>query len=389
MKIAVLSRNFSASAGGAERYALALVEGLAARHEVHVFSQFRDHEDPRVNYRAVPRFLVRPRWINQFFFAAYTWWATRRGFDVVHSHENTWHGSIQTVHVLPVWFNYFSGGRDPGRAAFLPKAVRTFLRWVQVCTSPRLLTYLGLEHLRFRPQSGRVLVCVSQTLRQVMAKTFPAGKGSLRVIAPGLSAVAGRCSPRERTDARTKLELPTEGNCLLFVGKQFRKKGLPAVLEAMQDLADNICLLAIVADELVGEALELVHRHQLGARVRVLGALSMMELAYRAADCLVHPTLEDTYAMVVLEAMSHGVPVIVSAAEFCGISAELNDGENALILNDPRSPSELRLAIDRVFDDVVLGDSLSARGIDFAREREWSEVVVSYEDVFRESVAAR
>jgi hypothetical protein len=32
--------------------------------------------------------------------------------------------------------------------------------------------------------------------------------------------------------------------------------------------------------------------------------------------------------MVVLEAMSHGIPVIVSAAEFCGISAELNDVEN-------------------------------------------------------------
>jgi UDP-glucose:(heptosyl)LPS alpha-1,3-glucosyltransferase len=183
--------------------------------------------------------------------------------------------------------------------------------------------------------------------------------------------------------------LPIEGRCLLFVGKQFRKKGLPAVLVALQDLADDICLLAIVAEELVGEALELVHRHQLGARVRILGALSTMELAYCAADCLVHPTLEDTYAMVVLEAMSHGVPVIVSAAEFCGVSAELNDGENALILNDPRSRDELRTAIDRVFDDVGLRDSLSARGIEFARERQWSEVILSYEDVFRESVAAR
>lgn len=389
MKIAVLSRNFSASAGGAERYALALVEGLVARHELHVFSQFRDHEDPRVNYRAVPRFLVRPRWINQLFFAVYTWWATRRGFDVVHSHENTWHGSIQTVHVLPVWFNYFSAHRDQGLGAFLPKAVRSFFRWVQVCMSPRLLTYLGLEHLRFRPQSGRVLVCVSQTLRQVMGKTFPAGASSLRVIPPGLSAVPGLCSRRERTDARTKLDLPTGGRCLLFVGKQFRKKGLPTVLGALQGLDDDICLLAIVAEELVAEALELVHKHQLGARVRVLGALSTMELAYRAADCLVHPTLEDTYAMVVLEAMSHGVPVIVSAAEFCGVSAELNDSENALILNDPRSPGELRTAIDRVFHDVGLSDSLSARGIEFARERQWPEAIISYEDVFRESVAAR
>lgn len=389
VKIAVLSRNFSASAGGAERYAIALVEGLAPRHELHVFSQFRDHDDPRVNYRRVPRFFVRPRWINQLFFAAHTWWATRRGFDIVHSHENTWHGSIQTVHVLPVWFNYFSGHGDPGGKPRLPEAVRTVLRWAQVCTSPRLLTYLGLEHLRFRPQPGRVVVCVSKTLRQAMARTFPSGEGSLRVVAPGLSAIDGRCSNGERTDARVKLGLPPEGRCLLFVGKQFRKKGLPAVLEALHGLADDICLLAIVADELVDDAHEVVRKHQLGARVKVLGALSAMELAYRAADCLVHPTLEDTYAMVALEAMSHGLPVIVSAPEYCGISAELNDGENALILNDPRSPDELRIAIDRVFDEAGLYKALSLNGIHFARERAWSVVVNSYEGVFRESLAAR
>jgi len=367
---------------------MALVNGLAPSHEIHVFSQFREHEDPRVNYRAVPQILVRPRWINQLFFAAYTWWATRRGFDVVHSHENTWHGSIQTVHVLPVWFNYFGGRRDSARGASLPQPVRNVLRWTQVCTSPRLLTYLGLESLRFRPKPGRFVVCVSQNLRQVMAETFPASEGSLRVIAPGLSAVAGRCLPNERADARIKLELPIEGRCLLFVGKQFRKKGLPAVLEALKDICDDVFLLAIVADELVGEALELVGKHQLTARVKVRGALSTMELAYRAADCLVHPTLEDTYAMVVLEAMSHGVPAIVSAAEFCGISAELNDGENALILNDPKSGNELRIAIDRVFDDVGLSERLSSGGIDFARGRAWSEVVISYESVFRDSVAA-
>ena len=366
---------------------MALVEGLAQSHELHVFSQFRDHDDPRVNYRAVPRFLVRPRWINQLFFAAYTWWATRRGFDVVHSHENTWHGSIQTVHVLPVWFNYFYGRQDSGSDTLLPRAVRNALRWARVCTSPRLLTYLGLESLRFHPQAGRFVVCVSHSLRQVMAETFPAGVGSLRVISPGLSDVAGCCSPKERIDARIKLELPTEGRCLLFVGKQFRKKGLPAVLEALRDLGDDVFVLAIVADELLSEALDLVGKYQLGARVRVRGALSTMALAYRAADCLLHPTLEDTYAMVVLEAMSYGVPVIVSAAEFCGISAELNDGENALILNDPRSPDELRIAIDRVFEEVGLRERLSANGIDFSRGRAWSEVVVSYENVFRESVA--
>ena len=367
---------------------MALVDGLAASHALHVFSQFRDHEDPRVIYSIVPWFLVHPRWINPLFFAAYTWWATRRGFHVVHSHENTWHGSIQTDHVPPVWFDYFSGLRDPRRGALLPRVLCNALLWAQVCTSPRLLAYLGLEYLRFRAQSGRFVVCVSQTLRQVMAETFPAGEGSVRVIAPGLSAFASRCSPTERTEVRVKLELLIEWRCLLFVGKQFRNKGLPAVLEALQEIDDDVFLLAIVAEDLVSEALELIRKHQLGARVRGRGTVSTMELAYCAADGLAHPTLEDTDAMVVLKAMSHGLPVIVSTAEFCGISAELNDGENALILDDPRLKNEFRGAIDRVFNDVGLSECLSTSGIDFARGRAWSEVVISYETFFWDSMAA-
>ena len=101
-KIAVLSRNFSTTGGGAERYAVAVVEQLAQRHEVHVFTQQVGNRIAGVTYHPVALPLRRPRWINQMYFATATWWATRRGFDVVHSHENSWHGQVQTVHVLPV-----------------------------------------------------------------------------------------------------------------------------------------------------------------------------------------------------------------------------------------------------------------------------------------------
>jgi glycosyltransferase involved in cell wall biosynthesis len=378
LKIAVFSRNFSSSAGGAERYAIAVVEGLSKSHEIHVFSQLRDHDFPNVRYRTVPRFLVRPRWINQLYFAAFTWWATRKGFDIVHSHENTWHGQIQTVHVLPVWYNHFAGVRG----------ARRILRWTQAWTSPRLLTYLGLEAGRFRPQPGRRVVCVSQTLLHVMQKVFPDAATSLRVVPPGLSGVPGRVSERERVQARQALSLPAEGRCLLFVGRQFRKKGLPTLLEALKGLDRGFHLLAIGSVELEAEMIELVRSLQLDGRVRILGSLSEMELAYRAADCLVHPTLEDTYAMVVLEAMSHGVPVIVSCAAYCGISAELVDGVDALILSDPQSPAEVCAAVDRLFKDEALRERMVERGIAFAQARAWSEVVLSYEAILQEAVAA-
>ena len=65
MRIAVLSRNFSSTGGGAERYSIALVEQLASRHEVHVFAQTIAHQHPGVTYHQVSLPMKRPRWINQ------------------------------------------------------------------------------------------------------------------------------------------------------------------------------------------------------------------------------------------------------------------------------------------------------------------------------------
>ena len=98
LRIAVFNRTFSTTGGGAERYSVALVEQLAARHDIHVFAQEIDHQWPGVTYHRVSAPLRKPRWINQLWFAFCTWWATRRGFDVVHSHENTWHVGVGIGH---------------------------------------------------------------------------------------------------------------------------------------------------------------------------------------------------------------------------------------------------------------------------------------------------
>ena len=212
MKIAVLSRNFSTAAGGAERYAIAIVDELAAQNEVHVFCQMRDHDSPNVVYRKVPRFFARPRWLNQLFFSAYTWALTRQQFDVVHSHENTWHGDVQTAHVLPVRTNHFAGIRG----------WRRWARWLQVLSSPRLLAYLWLEARRFAVQPERAIVCVSKTLFDVMQRGFPAAAANMQILAPGLRDIPGKASATEQAAARQVLGLPGDVYCVLFIGRQIR-----------------------------------------------------------------------------------------------------------------------------------------------------------------------
>ena len=184
LRIAVLSRNFSVTGGGAERYSIAVVEELAARHEVHVFSQTRDHSFPGVVYHHIALPMQRPRWINQLYFAWATWRATRSGFDFVHSHENTWHGDVQTVHVLPIKYTLFKD----------KQGVALALRWLKVASSPRLLAYLWLEKKRYAFAIKKQIVCASPALKEVLQATYPEAAPMLGVVTPGAAQAPGRAT---------------------------------------------------------------------------------------------------------------------------------------------------------------------------------------------------
>ncbi|MDE2416335.1 MAG: glycosyltransferase [Burkholderiales bacterium] len=372
LRVAVLSRNFSATGGGAERYSIAMVEELAARHEVHVFAQNIAHQFPRVTYHPVPTPTRRPRWVNQLYFAFATWRATRKGFDIVHSHENTWHGNVQTVHVLPIKHTLFTGR----------EGIALALRWLKVLTSPRLLTYLWLERQRYALLGRRRIVLTSHALKEVMLTAYPHAQSAMEVIAPGVASVPGRCSPEARRTARSALGLPMEGHGLLFVGNDFRKKGLPTLLEAMAELPADCWLAVVGQSRQIDSIRQRVQALGVAQRVHFLGALSHMDDAYCAADGLVHPTLEDTYAMVVLEAMAHGLPVVVSGPAYCGIAADLTPDSDAVVIEDPTSAANLASAIRRIQDDSQLADRLSEGATKFADGHTWKAAAQYYEALY-------
>lgn len=372
LKIAVFNRVFSPTGGGAERYSIALVEQLASRHEIHVFAQQIDHHWPGVVYHRVFQPFKRPRWINQLWYAMATWWATRTGFDIVHSHENTWHGQVQTVHVLPIQHNLFDGRFGVARG----------LRWLKVLTSPRLLTYLWLERARYTAKPGRTLIATSTALLQVMAKTHPLTAPMLRLLTPGVAAVQGKASPNDKDRARQMLQLPPGQPCILFVANDLRKKGLATLLEALAQLKGDT-VLAVVGNTAHADGFKSqIQSLGLHARVLFLGALKDVAPAYWAADVLAHPTLQDTFAMVVLEAMAHGLPVVVSGEAFCGIAGLLTHGENALILQNPRDANALATHLRSALQDKPLGLQLTESAAAFAREYLWTHIAQRQEAIY-------
>ncbi len=386
LRIAVLNRTFSPTAGGAERYSIALVEQLAARHDIHVFAQSIEHNWPGVTYHLVTMPMRRPRWVNQLWFATATWWATRNrfdpglgtGFDVVHSHENTWHGDVQTVHVLPVKHNLFDG-RTGWRLA---------LRWLKVLSSPRLLVYLGLEHFRYAVQPGRAVVVTSDSLLALFNANYPVAAGMTSVVTPGIALPRLPISKTDRRAARQQLGLPQAQPCILFVGNDLRKKGLSAVIDSLHALPEQVVLAVVGHSAQLPGFRQQVQAAGLDARVFFLGALDDVGPAYRAADCLAHPTLEDTFAMVVLEAMAYGLPVVVSSAKYCGIAGLLDEGVNALLLNEPRDVTALSDTLRRVLGDEALKTKLAQAARVFAENFEWSARAAAQEKLYYASYTA-
>jgi glycosyltransferase involved in cell wall biosynthesis len=369
LRIAVLNRVFSAAGGGAETYSIRIVEQLAARHDIHVFAQRIEHQWPGVSYHRVPCPMARPRWINQLWYALSTWRATRRGFDVVHSHENTWQGNVQTVHVKPARYNLLHGLTGWRLAA----------RWLKIVLSPRLITNLSLEAARFSRARGRQVVLASEALRSQALAAYPAAGPMLSVVTPGVNLPADAPS---RGEARRALGLAQSGVLLLFVANDYARKGLDALLAAMARLPEGVILMVVGNPAGIPAYKDKARSLGLAEQVHFLGAMKEVDLAYRAASALVHPTLDDTFAMVVLEAMAHRLPVVVSGPAHCGISALLEDGRTALLLDDPRNERQLAAAVSRVLGDPALAARLSAEGRHFAEGHTWQEAAGRYEQLY-------
>lgn len=366
MKIAVLTRNFSPLFGGAERYSVLLANELSKRHEIHVYCQETNYPIKNITYHSVLRIPYRLRWLNQLLFSLITWLQTRNNFDIVHSHEHVWHGDVNTMHVGSVRTSIFKNCQS----------YKKVLCWLNVLTSPRHLTYLWLESTRMRKQG---LVFVSNQLSNEFISQYRNRARQHCVIPPGV------CFPlalRQRDECRRQLNLRNDQVFLLFVANDFEKKGLQTLLVTMVKLQPSITLGIVGNSNKLPVFEKQVHKLDLTNRVKFYGQQEDLSVFYRAADLLVHPTLEDSFGMVVLEAMVQKLPVLVSRSPYCGFIQNLKDEIHIKTIQDPRNSDQLCDLIHRVLNDLPLQNTLIESGSKIALSFSWEEAALKYENLF-------
>ena len=163
---------------------------------------------------------------------------------------------------------------------------------------------------------------------------------------------------------------------VLYVGRVSVEKNLPLLARIFRRHGE--ALLQVVGDGPFRSRME-----KEAPYANFTGFLTGLELsrAYASADLFAFPSETDTFGNVVLEAMSSGLPVVVT--DKMGPKELVEHGANGFVASDDQ---EFEHYLNRLIRDEVLRRSMGARSREMALGRTWDAVFGSLFDRYREVV---
>lgn len=158
--------------------------------------------------------------------------------------------------------------------------------------------------------------------------------------------------------ARTQLDLPLHGFTFGLVGRFDVQKGQLLVLEALQrceNAAINLVFLGEPTRNETNHVMEkmetFITEHHLADRVFIRPFMQEVGVFYSALDALIMATKAETFGMVTLEAIAHGIPVLGSNA---GGTPDLLNQEAFGRLFEPLNAKDLALQMNKMVSNPVV-----------------------------------
>ena len=260
---------------------------------------------------------------------------------IIHSHERQSLHHVTTFHTTP-----FNQGKP----------------WATRFLSLRNFFYERLERRELFADSVKAIVPVSNLLGEMIKRKHPKSESLLKdAVHPGVFM--------ETEGNASKGVVPPDGGTLGFIGKEWKRKGLPKVVGIWRELKKTRPKLKL---RIAGVSPEMI-THLFGAEdtdIEVLGLIQDKESFYTSIDLLVHPAKYEAFGMVITEALSMAVPVLCSSE--CGATETITDRNGRKIRED--CP---------LFDWVASANEiLDDHEVEVSFSRNWSEVAKEYLELY-------
>ncbi len=216
------------------------------------------------------------------------------------------------------------------------------------------------------------IIAVSEATKQDSIKMLGVPEQKITVIHEAANP-AYHPLPKPEAWQHVKTKYGLEQEFILFVSTIEPRKNLPGLLQAYRRLRDEykrpeLLVLAGANGWLWQEVYETVERLGLKKQVAFLGHVPSEDLPYlySTARLFVHPAFYEGFGLPPLEAMTCGVPTIVSN------TAALPEvvGDAALLI-DPHDIDGLTVALWRALTEEELRQDLISKGFKRAKKFSW------------------
>lgn len=172
---------------------------------------------------------------------------------------------------------------------------------------------------RFVVSRANSLIAVSSEIKEALIKHLGAHPDKVSVITCGVDTRS--FLPLEKEKKRIELGIPEDSRVILYVGKLNHRKGVDLLLECAKRMQEAYFIL-------IGEG----KIRASDRNCRFVDPQSNHTLAkwYSAADVFLLPSRSEGTPVVVLEALSCGIPVV--ASKVGGIPDLIKDGETGYLV---------------------------------------------------------
>lgn len=375
LNIAFITTRFGHQFGGAEAYGVELMRELAKTHQITVIGYEYDKECGLIlPFIPVHNPQHLPSWIRSYLFARQAEHILNtKQFDIVHSHVGGWSADVDVLHVRSAAYRWF----------YAPNTVHRILNTL----SPRSQMYRWLEKQRIHEHPKACTVMVSKQIKEQIQAAYST-RFDFPVIPPGVHLPHNDHTARH--SIRHTFNLQEHDRLCLLVAREPKRKGFDTLLNSLKYLPDTIKFLVVgVAPEQLASYERLAVTKQLHNRLFFVEQTPHIHDYYQAADIYVHPTLNDSFGMAPLEAMSHSLPVIMSNARYCGFAHYAHNQHNCLLLNDPRDSKEFAQALLTLVTQPMLAQRLAHHGRQLAQQFSWKNIANQFEQLYSHILQAK
>lgn len=348
---------------GTEFYTLNLILALATLDSVNDYTLFLNDEVPEEFGFLPPNF--QPQLIPQ----GRLWTQTRLARELRRCKPDVFFSPANVIPFL----------HPPACVATIHDVA---FRYFPECYSPVSRWYLDLT-TRFALNRAVKVIAVSQATKDDLVQIYDADPSRIQVIHSGGPITSGQI-PADDEVASALNRLGITRPYLLFLGRLETKKNVARIVRAFlrlkaQGIPHQLVLggsPGVGFDEIKG----LVDSSPVARDIIITGYVGEdRDRLYAGAEVFVFPSLYEGFGFPILEAASHGTPVVTSNRSSLPEVA----GQAALLV-DPEDVDEIAQGIFKLIDDQGLRSQLIERGYERLREFDWNGTAARVENLLDE-----